>query len=290
MNVFSLKKSKGYAYPLTKPKYDKETNKEHPYLQEINGKTQAFALCPACHNPVILVNRIVPQTKSNTLYAKHCKYNVSDLANYDQNSYENCSLANPTNFDEKIKRPLNHATNDIIKDAIRNHFALLIYHLELATGILFSEKVLRQMLKDFESCQGYYYHSINLFNLPVAFLYVVKSQDLSSCKINSDIYNKINIKSKLFTFQSNSNFGKTNFSIIPQNNSLNSNISFYLYDHTLSTEYTEESVTLCIIEKTSNGSYEKTLFEKVINFDGAYYVNTLNKRNKFNSLARSIIT
>ncbi|WP_139824076.1 hypothetical protein [Lonsdalea britannica] len=289
MNVFSLIKNKGYAYPLTQAKYDKETNKDYPYLQDINNKTQAFALCPACHNPVILVNRIVSQTKSNTLYAKHCKYSVTDLADYDQSSYDDCSLANPSNFDEKIKRPLNHATNNIIKDAIRNHFDLLINHLETAIGITFNEQLLKKTLEDFNSCEGYLYHSIHLYNLPIAFLYVIKSQDLSSCKIGSDVYDKIKTESQLFNFGNNSRFNKKSFYISQKNNSIKAKISFYLYNHSLSSEYTEESVTLCIVEKNMADGYEKTLFEKVINFDGTFYVNTLNKRNKYNSLAKSII-
>lgn len=290
MNVFSLKKNKGYAYPLTQAKYDNETNKDLPYLQDINNKTQAFALCPACHNPVILVNRIVLQTKSKTLYAKHCKYNVVGLADYDQLSYNNCSLANPSNFDQKIKRPLTHATNDIIKDAIRNHFDLLIYHLESAIGITFDEQLLKKTLEDFDSCDGYLYHSINLYNLPIAFLYVIASQDLSSCKISSDVYDKIKTESTLFDFQNNSKFNNKTLKASIKNKSIKANISFYLYNHTLSSEHTEESITLCIFEKDINGNHEKRLFEKVINFNGSYYVNTLNKRNKYKTLAKSIIS
>lgn len=290
MNVFSLKKSKGYAYPLTQAKYDKETNKTHPYLQNINNKTQAFALCPACHNPVILVNRIVSQTKSNTLYAKHCKYSVADLADYDQSSYDNCSLANPSNFDAKIKRPLKHATNNIIKDAIINHFDLLIHHLESAIGITFDEQLLMKTLEDFDSCDGYLYHSINLYNLPIAYLYVIEAQDLSSCKISSDIYDKIKTESTLFYFRNNSKFNNKALNIFQKNNSVKANISFYLYNHTLSSEHTDESVTLCIFEKDINNNHEKKLFEKVIDFNGSYYVNTLNKRNKYKELAKSIIS
>ncbi|WP_387467271.1 hypothetical protein [Photorhabdus sp. RM323S] len=135
MNVFSLKQNKDHAYISTKANYNKRTDKSHPYLQDVNNKTQAFALCPACHNPVILVNRLVSQTKSDTLYAKHCKYDVQDLANYDQTAYDNCPLANPSKFDDLIKRPQNHASNNLIKDAITNHFDLLIQHLESTLGI-----------------------------------------------------------------------------------------------------------------------------------------------------------
>ncbi|HFI2075579.1 TPA: hypothetical protein ACGPQM_003058 [Escherichia coli] len=66
MNIFSLITDPDNAVYLTLDKFYKKTHRHYPYIQKVNGETKAYALCPRCHNPVLLVNRINNQTESTT--------------------------------------------------------------------------------------------------------------------------------------------------------------------------------------------------------------------------------
>ena len=59
MNIFSLITDPDNAVYLTLDKFYKKTHRHYPYIQKVNGETKAYALCPRCHNPVLLVNRII---------------------------------------------------------------------------------------------------------------------------------------------------------------------------------------------------------------------------------------
>lgn len=291
MNVFSILKDPDNAIYLTDFNYHKNTHRSPPYVQTINGKSKEFALCPRCKNPVLLVNRVNDQTDSKTLYAKHVDYNVKGLASYDKAEYDDCPLANPTNLDAKLKRNPNSKVNDEIKYAIANYFDLLVNVIEPAIGISFSTSTLTQMLKDFAACDGHQYRAINLYNLPISFIYVANAQDLSGCRVNKKIKDSINTESESFTTSIPDNYGKDLVFVNRKKGAPYNKILFYFSNHTISTEERDESITLYIVEKKQNQKIDdaKLLYKEKIYFDGTFFFNTMRKREKLNKLAKSIL-
>ncbi|EFN3094827.1 hypothetical protein HKL68_004584, partial [Escherichia coli] len=262
-----------------------------PYIQKVNGETKAYALCPRCHNPVLLVNRINNQTESKTLYAKHVKHDVMGIASYSQQGYDDCSLANPTNLDAKIKRDINNKSNNEIKDAVKNYFDLLIYSIESHIGINFSDSVLAQMLEDFNACDGHQYRAINLYNLPLSFVYIANAQDLYGCRVNGKIKENIDKNSESFITSGTELYDKSLYYINRKKGSPYNKILFYFSNHTISTENDDESVMLYIVEKKQDQTIDsaKILYKEKIYFDGTYFFNTMKKRARLNDLAKSII-
>ncbi|EPM9232191.1 hypothetical protein ACTSNL_004293 [Salmonella enterica subsp. enterica] len=291
MNIFSLITDPDNAIYLTLDKFYEKTHRHSPYIQKINGDTKAYALCPRCHNPVLLVNRINNQTKSKTLYAKHVSYDVIGLASYNQQAYDDCSLANPTNFDEKLKRDTNNNLNNEIKDAVRNYFDLLIYSIESHIGINFSDSVLTQMLMDFKACEGHRYRAINLYNLPLSFVYIANAQDLFGCRVNGKIKENIDKKSESFTTSDTKLYDKSLYYVNRKKGSPYNKILFYFANHTISTENDDESIMLYVVEKKQGQTIDsaKILYKEKIYFDGTYFFNTMRKRSRQNDLAKSII-
>lgn len=291
MNIFSLITDPDNAIYLTQDNFHKKTHRHYPYFQEIDGKIKEYALCPRCHNPVILINRTNNQTESKTLYAKHVDYDIADIAPYSKKDYDDCPLANPTNLDAKLKRNPTNKLNDEIKDAVINYYDLIIRFIEPQIGIIFSESILSQMLKDFKSCDGHQYRAINLYNLPISFVYIANSQDLYGCKVNSKIKGSIDKKSESFTTSSTDNYGKGFYYVNRKKGSPSNKILFYFSNHIVSTEDSDESITLYIVEKKQNQSIEfaTVLYKQKIYFDGSLFFNTMRKRGRLNNLAKSII-
>lgn len=201
MNVFSVVGDPDRAIPLTPDTYHDRTRRGWPYLQTINNSVKAFALCPACKNPVLLVNRIVPTTKAEILYAKHAGYDVDGIADHDQAEYLDCPFSRPAKFDSKSRRTGVRTSNDIRK-ALLHHFDFVIKQLEEATGISFTDPVIQSMADDFANNRGYEYKAITLFNLPFGFAYMTESKDLYGCKVSkAQIAQAISEKSESFTVE-----------------------------------------------------------------------------------------
>lgn len=291
MNIFSTLKDPDNAIYLTAENYHKNTHRASPYVQTINEKTKEFALCPRCKNPVLLVNRVNDQTESKTLYAKHVDYNVIGLASYNKKEYDDCSLANPTNLDAKLKRHSNNKVNDEIIYTITHYFDLLINAVESTTGINFTEPTLIKMLEDFKSCDGHQYRAINLYNLPISFIYVTNAQDLFGCRVNKNIKDSIDIRSESFFISTSNSYGKPLFFVNRKKGSSNNKILFYFSKHITSSEERDESITLYIVEKRQNQNIDdaKVLYKNKIYYDGTFFFNTMRKRERLNKLAKSIL-
>lgn len=277
MNVFSILSDKDKPIKLNAKNYENKTKRGFPYTQDINNKIKEFALCPDCNNPVILVNRKNNETDSNTLYAKHVKYDVHALAKYNQLAYDECSLANPTRMDDKTRRSEENKKNNEIKKAVIDFFDLIVSFAIKDTGIDFSDNILNTLLDEFSDNKGYEYRAINLYNLPYAFVYMTSAKDLYGCSVNDDIAYAINKRSAAFETR-----GKYKNFVSRKLESPNNRIMFYFSDHKNSSINGFESLNVNVIEVECNKSIESasTLYSKKIEFSGDMFFNTMMKRKK----------
>lgn len=102
MNIFSV--GDGEAYELTRNEYINRTHKKFPFYQDVKKyKTPYFAICPACNNPIQIINLFgaqyeEEQTCRTTMHGRHFTRNVDGLPAYNQESYNGCPLHNPVAF------------------------------------------------------------------------------------------------------------------------------------------------------------------------------------------------
>ena len=102
MNIFSV--GDGKEYELTRENFIEKTHKAFPFYQNPRRyKTPYFAICPACNNPIQIINLFgVQYQEENTgrtnLHGRHYKNNVDGLPNYSEVNYVNCPLHNPVAF------------------------------------------------------------------------------------------------------------------------------------------------------------------------------------------------
>lgn len=199
MFVFGVINDPDYPNKLTQKNYNEITKRSYPYIQVFKGENASYAICPACKNPVRLVNKNSIERVSGTLYAMHVKYNVKDLADYNQSEYDDCYLRNPERMDAKVRRNASqNGLSEKIKTKLRKHFDLVVAIMKTVTGIKFNDIVIKKMLNDFALNNGHTYKAITQFNIPYGFLYMTEAQDLYDCQVRGKMVNEINKKSNQF--------------------------------------------------------------------------------------------
>jgi hypothetical protein len=278
LNVFSIKGKLGVPIALTQERYNKETNREDPYVRNVEGKVKSFALCPACDNPTMLVNRHITETDSDVLYAKHAGYSVNNLADHDQAAYEECPFHNPERFDNKIRRN-NASRNNEIREALINHIHLVIKTLENSTGISYSDNLVESMLKDFGGNRGHEYKAISLYNLPFGFAYMTEAQDLYGCRVDDFVAKHIADRSV--------GFEVGNYSTVRRKKGKSgSDLRFYFNNHRIGDSFQgRDSMDMVVVEIQRSTSESQILCTKKLEFNSEFFFNTYKRRERLRLLA-----
>ncbi|EAU0147050.1 hypothetical protein AIS09_21325 [Salmonella enterica] len=283
MNIFSLVDSPDTPVHLTTENYEKKTLKARPYVQEINGKTKYYALCPQCKNPISLVNPFYQESESGLFYAKHEKHDVPGIALYNEARYLSCPLHNPSRLDSREKREPGTISNEI-KDLFHQHAEIIFYVAESFADMNFSYPVKEAMLKSFGNDEGYRYRAIHKFNLPIGFLYMTNGQDIYGCKPKTE---------KMKEAINNSiNFHVHNGYIKRKNNNYKAKIILFFSGHKTALRQTnnKEIVTLNIAEKTGESTDASVIiYSKPVEYGNDFFQNWLAQKTRLHVLARKFI-
>lgn len=288
MNVFAVLSAPTEEIPLTEARYNNATRRSAPYVQNRNGEVRCYAICPECQNPTLLVNRGVSTTDSKILYAKHVDYSVPGLADYNQDAYEDCQLANPHRFDSKTRRKSGEKTNKI-KGMFIKYIDVVISSLEQAINIKLSDHTIDSMIADFCGNKGYEYRAVSVRNLPLAFLFMTEAKNLSGCSVSVDIANEINKNSRNFEAPVINGFSK--FFIKRQQGSNFASLNLFFSEHTVprTEDDDHETITMYIteIEKGELPENAPVLLKKKIRLNTSRFSNMVNRRERLHGLMLS---
>jgi hypothetical protein len=286
MDVFQINKEDDRPIALTVKNYENKTRKTDPFYVEMKNEIKHFAICPACKNPIIVVNLYVDKTLDENknkmpMHAKHCKYDVKGLAEYSQAAYDNCSFANPSKFGGTSKHNNKGRRNEIVS-LIKEYPVILYNEIRSITGIDFTENAFSYMIKNFIKSEGYYYKYINKYNLPYSFLNMQKGIRIFNSQLYySDIRNEL-IKS----INDSKYFCYKNYKIVSKTNNGFYEIELYLANHNVDKEYESETIDVVIVEKFDGKVYE--IFNRTIKINLEKYINTVDKQRRINSLTDDI--
>lgn len=278
MNVFSTLRNPTFAYTLTQKIYNDKTRRSAPYIVNDGKNIHSYALCPSCQNPVTLVNRNVPTTDSQILYAKHTGSSVPGLADHNQTAYEDCPLHNPERFDSKSIRK-SSSRNDEILDALRNHLHLVVNVLERETGMKFTDELIAGLLDDFKSNQGHIYRSVTLYNLPFGFAYMTEGRDIWGCEVDGVTADAINRNSVGFEVDG--------FMKVRRRKDIKARkIHLYFNNHRVGNEDCgSDVVDFVIADIDTAANTSKVLYKKSLGFDSSFFFNTYKRRERLRVLA-----
>lgn len=279
MNVFSTLERPGFPYVLTEVMYHAKTNRAKPYYCEDPDKIRLYALCPACGNPTILVNRGVSETDAKVLYAKHAGRTIPGLAVHDQDAYKDCPFHNPERFDSQTRRT-NAPRSDEIRDALINHIHLIVTTVERSAGIKYSDKVVESMLRHFGKNRGHEYRAITLYNLPFGFAYMTEAQDFWGCQMsNAEGVKAIN--------ENTDGFKTTPYGTVVRKAGVkDTNLLAYFNNHRFgNTSIGEDSIDFVVVETQKSSPVTQLIFKKTITFDSENFFNTYMRRERLRLLA-----
>lgn len=262
--------------------YENMTRKTDPYYREDKREIKYYAICPACHNPVILVNLYVDKTideskRRMTLHAKHCKYDVPNLANYDQEAYFNCPFANPEGFGGSTRHTSKKGKNEIVS-LIKNYPMVLFNEIRYISGVDFSEATFSKMIDKFIKSEGYYYKYVNKYNLPYSFLNMQKSISI----FNNKLYFSPFKKEIIASFENSKHYKCCNDRILPRNNKDFVEIEFYFSNHSINKDVESEFIDIVIVEKFKGS--ENEIFRKTIPINLEKYINTIEKNRRVSQI------
>ncbi|HFH3756463.1 TPA: hypothetical protein ACXNPF_004110 [Pseudomonas aeruginosa] len=282
MNVFSILEKPRAPIALTEHNYNKKTSRAKPYVWNTGNEVKSYALCPACVNPVLLVNRHVAKTDAKILYAKHAGRSIPGLAEHDQQAYESCPFHNPERFDSKTRRT-DQVRNDEIREALINHIHLVIKTLETATGITYSDELVEGMLRDFGANQGHQYKAISLYNLPFGFAYMTEAQDMYGLKVDNDLAEQITENSVGFEVG-------TYRKVIRKKGTKGTSLRLYFNNHRLGeSSIGDDSIDLVVAEIHNATRTSTIVCSKTIEFNSEYFFNTYMRRERLRLLAQQYL-
>lgn len=170
MNIFSV--GDGEAYELTRNEYINRTHKKFPFYQDVKKyKTPYFAICPACNNPIQIINLFgaqyeEEQTCRTTMHGRHFTRNVDGLPAYNQENYNGCPLHNPVAFRIRQIREI-ESVNEEIRDLVENNRDKLANDIRGITGVLLKNEKIMQLIDDYIEARDYCYTHTNKFNIPL---------------------------------------------------------------------------------------------------------------------------
>lgn len=187
MNIFSV--GDGNEYELTRENFIEQTHKIFPFYQDPNRyNTPYFAICPACNNPIQIINLLGVQYREEktgrvSLHGRHYRYNVDGLPTYLVENYENCPLHNPVAF-RIVKVRENEQINEEIRNIVENNRNRICTNIREITGILLNNYKLCQVIDAYITARDYCYTHTNRFNIPYSILYTRNAINIFGQKVS----------------------------------------------------------------------------------------------------------
>lgn len=200
LNIFSI--GNGREYELTRENFIQKTHKQFPFYQNPKSyKKPYFAICPACNNPIQIINLFGTQyreekTGKPNMHGRHYPRNVTGLPVYNQVNYSVCPLHKPTAFGITQIREC-ELVNEEIKKLIEDNRSQLASNIRDITGILLKNERIYQMLDEYLVAKDYCYTHTNKYNIPYSVLYTRKAIELFGQRIDSsELGNRIHLAIK----------------------------------------------------------------------------------------------
>jgi len=295
MNVFKLRPNEDGCIELTEYNYHKETAKKAPWFHAGSNGPIYYAVCPACDNPIQIIN-LNTDRKANEdgrampLHARHVPHSVVGIADYNQDEYDNCSLAKPSSFSgTPIKRKPGKRSAEILS-LLMNDADTVKSFMESSLGINISPFSFEIMLKKFVEQEGHLYRAINKLNLPYAVLYMGKNQTVAGGKP----FTRVKPQSPFVTAASKSkNFEISAYDYVVQKSGADpdSRMTFFISQHVIpkgDNDETPKQILKLEIEEEIKGK-RNTLFQKDIEFDLHFFYNTVAKKHREREIARKAL-
>ncbi len=198
MDRFELHVGDRTDMPLEKEIYERATRRRSPWVRNnAKGQESYFAVCPACDNPIQLINLYKRQDNTAQPYGRHYPGSVPALAQYNQDAYDHCPLATPRQFDSSSRRPEGDPVSLNILKQLIEQFDRVVYLLQQVSGIALSRGLAESMLKRYGAAEGHRYWHAHMLNVPWIFGYMGGSHGLFGRRVFDNEALQVAVETKI---------------------------------------------------------------------------------------------
>ncbi|MCL2872292.1 MAG: hypothetical protein FWF41_04845 [Betaproteobacteria bacterium] len=284
MNIYKLHVHETGYRNLTRESFESETRVKAPWYQKNEkGEDVHYAVCPVCDNPVSIVGLYSFVDKAP--FGRHHNRSIEKLAMLNIEEREGCSLYKAiSNRTKQSRRSKLKGIPEKILSLVINEFDKIAYVMKAATGISYSDNLLRAMLEDYKSAKGYLYTGASTINIPWTFLYMTNSKSLYMQKVtNPRLLEAITRKVKDAEITEDGRIGKSK-----EGKFFNLNFCFIHHKSEFNENF-QETMKLLVTLGEKNDIYKET-----INFDHAHFQRVLlmkdfRRVSRLNDLAREVL-
>lgn len=297
MRVFKVKKGVVQYIKVSENNFIEATKRKAPFYQTVNGEKKHYALCPACENPVILIHlhvddQFVDENKRTvSMHARHVKRSIPDLADYDQDAYEQCRYANPRSSTSKAQRGEGTASANELLELIKSYPDLIDTVIRKSIGLKATEELFVDMVTNFKEEKGHLYRYVTKENLPYAFAYMADSQNLFYASFDTT-YPSGQELLKLFNENSKwcraYQYGRIDRQKEVKDKRQFVDLKFHFTDFDVFEVDDEKYQRFDLVITEVLGDETHEILRKEIIFDDYYFINAVNRRVNYQSLVRQV--
>ncbi len=258
-----VKFHKGYSevFDVNAETFKVITNETYPYKQisKKDGKISAYGICPMCDNTVTLLGIYRPiKNERSDSYARHAKEDIPGFDKFNEDDYLYCPYhRRRANYVIEVRRK--DITEEDIKilNIARENFDRCIYLIKKATGLVISNKLAMEIVKNYMANCGYMVHDRTDKNIPWIMLNkmpVIKLINRLVVK-NSPLYEMLNKDSQVRLKAENKDY----YRILPKNEKEYCALSLVIGEYSFLVDQRDnlnEYINL-IITKPKNGLYSE---------------------------------
>jgi hypothetical protein len=286
MFVFKVKKGINQAIKISEKTVIDATKRGEPFYKSVNGKKRHYAYCPACENPVILINvhvdnQVVDEEKNSlSMHARHMKSDVVGVGKYSQEAYDNCPYANPISSKSKDRRGNGTVSNELLW-LIKTFPDAIDTIIRRDVGILASDTLFEKMLISFKEEDGHLYRYVSKPNLPYSFMYMADSQDILFEKTDTNYAAGKELRdliNKNASWCAVSKFGSI---YIKREAKKYVKLAIHFTDFEVDELDGEKYQKFSFVITESYGGEKTEILKKEVKFDQFYYLNIIEKRMRY---------
>lgn len=296
MFVFKLQVGGSEFHKLEENTFTKLTGKKPPYYIEHQNTVKHHAVCPACNNPLLIINLHVDReyddevgkSKKAPLHARHLKQSVENLAEYNEEAYLECPYANPSSSLSRTKRKPG-ITSDEILDLIRYYPDAISLVLTKSLGVIFEVDLFESMLRIFKKEEGHLFRFVNKYNLAYSFAYMSGRQrmrkqkiDIWNSEIGRDIADEIKNRSQWTWVNEKGQI------VRKKGVTSDINTEFYFTDIVVSEIDGIKRLQFDFVIEQDNQVDNIEIYRRTIPFDDFFYFNLINKRKRFIDVVKKV--
>lgn len=279
MDRFKLKITDYVSFKISKEEFEDKTNKDYPYVQKRNGEDRYYAVCLGCNNPIELVGLYKKTGDKDVIYGRHVPYNVTKIADYNQEDYDTCPYASKNTAH---KQNTTWSKNSLIgknnKRMLKEQFDRIIYILRQQTGANFSRKIAQRMLDIFVGNKGWLNRDVTSDNLPWKFAEALHALPLNGqyIKTSSDLCKSL-LKQDT-NFFGDQDLKQDSIQVLFDNNKKYKFVFENFKHHLLNGQHIEEKIDFVVFKEAKPES--KELYRETLDVDPDYLSNLIKKGNE----------